>query len=130
MDKHNVVMPSWVARWLANALALLVISFIPFRGGRLIEILGLGAVLFAAAGVGLINTFMRGIFGLFSLPERDLALVIFAVGANLVVLLIADWVLAGGFGFPSRLLGLALSAVLLAAAGGITNLVFGGSEKR
>ncbi|OPZ62642.1 MAG: hypothetical protein BWY85_02021 [Firmicutes bacterium ADurb.Bin506] len=100
MDKHNVVMPSWVARWLANALALLVISFIPFRGGRL------------------------------SLPERDLALVIFAVGANLVVLLIADWVLAGGFGFPSRLLGLALSAVLLAAAGGITNLVFGGSEKR
>lgn len=127
VDKHNVVMPSWVVRWLVNALALLVISFIPFRGGRLIEILGVGSVLLAAGAMGLINTFMRRIFGLFSLPKRDLTLAIFAVGANIVALLITDWVLGRGFGFHSGPLAVAVAAALLAAGGGVVSLAFGGT---
>lgn len=129
MDKHNVVMPSWAVRWLVNALALLIISFLPFRGGRLMDILGLGSVIVAVAAVGLINAFVRQIFSLFSLPQRDISLVLFALGANIVVLLIADAALGKGFGFPGGFFAVLVSAILLALVAVVVGLVYGGAKR-
>ncbi len=129
MDKHNVVMPSWAVRWLVNALALLIISFLPFRGGRLMDILGLGSVIMAVAAVGLINAFVRQIFSLFSLPQRDISLVLFALGANIVVLLIADAALGKGFGFPGGFFAVLVSAILLALVAVVVGLVYGGAKR-
>ena len=48
--------PKWVIKWLINALALLIVSYVPYRGRTLIQIDGAGAALIAAAVLGIVNT--------------------------------------------------------------------------
>ncbi len=58
----QVGMPEWVIKWLINALALLIVSYVPYRGGTLLEIDGAGgAALIAAMVLGIVNTFIRPI---------------------------------------------------------------------
>ena len=76
---------------------------------------------------GLINAFVQQIF-VCSVLE-GISIVLFALGANIVVLLIADAALGKGFGFPGGFFAVLVSAILLALVAVVVGLVYGGAKR-
>ena len=78
-------------RWLVSALALYLTSLV-VRG---IEIHGVGALLFAAATIGILNAVVRPILLLLTLPINILTLGLFTLVINAGMLKIASDVVRG-----------------------------------
>ena len=85
---------------LINALALLIVSHVPYRGRTLIQIDGAGAALIAAAVLGIVNTFIRPIFMIFSLPMQVLTLGLFTLVINALMLSLGAWLMGSAFNIP------------------------------
>jgi putative membrane protein len=78
-------------RWLVSALALYLTSLV-VRG---IEIHGVGALLFAAATIGILNAVVRPILFLLTLPINVLTLGLFTLVINAGMLKLASDVVRG-----------------------------------
>lgn len=99
-------------RWLLNAIALLLVAhFVP---GFAFD--SFGSALIAAAVLGLLNTLVRPVLFLLTLPITLLTLGLFLLVLNAVMLELTDW-LVGGLhitSFWSAIIGaLILSVVTL-----------------
>lgn len=108
-------MKRWVARWLINAVALLLVASI-VKG---IEVHGVFGALLAAGVLGLVNAFIRPIFLLLTLPVTLLSFGLFVVVINAVMLLLTS-ALAPGFsvaGFWAALWGSILLSLVSGAIG-------------
>jgi putative membrane protein len=80
-----------MVRWLVSAVALYLTSLI-VRG---IEIHGLGALLFAAATIGILNAVVRPILFLLTLPINILTLGLFTLVINAGMLKLTSDVVRG-----------------------------------
>jgi putative membrane protein len=78
-------------RWLVSALALYLTSLV-VRG---IEIQGVGALLFAAATIGILNAVVRPVLFLLTLPINILTLGLFTLVINAGMLKLASDVVRG-----------------------------------
>ncbi|MGB4338792.1 MAG: phage holin family protein [Bacillota bacterium] len=126
---NGIMMPSWMARWLINAFALLIVAHIPYGSGNLIKIEGVGAALISAAVLGLINTFIKPIFILLSLPAQILTFGLFTLVINAVILLMADWLLGSALDLPGGLFAAIVASVVLSLTGAALNAVIRGDRK-
>ncbi len=97
-------------RWLAYALAIILISYI-IPG---IEVSGFGSALIAIIIIGLVNAFIRPIVDFITLPINILTLGLFSLIINALLLMLAGY-LSPGFeveGFWSAFFGAILLAIL------------------
>lgn len=77
--------------WILNAIALLAVTyFLPS-----IQVSGLGAALLAALGLGLLNTLVRPVLALLTLPITVLTLGIFYLVLNGLLFWLASALLPG-----------------------------------
>ena len=81
----------WLVKILLNGLALLLVD--QFVSG--IEIKGLTAVLIAAIILGLVNTFIRPILILLTLPITFLSLGLFILVINAITFAFTAWLVDG-----------------------------------
>lgn len=105
-------MRGWVFRWLANALALFLTSYIVTG----IHIDTFWAAVVAAGVLGIVNALVRPILYLLTLPATILTLGLFTFIINALMLQIVDW-LTPGFSidtFWSALLGAVLLSLFSA----------------
>ena len=112
-------MPKLLAVWIVNALALLALPYVVPS----IQVAGLGTALLVAVVLGLINTLLRPLLILLTLPVTLLTLGLFIFIINAFLFQFAGNLVAGFNvgGFTSALLGSiaysliswALSAILL-----------------
>lgn len=88
----------WIARWILNALALYIVAAI-VPG---IHLLNFSSALMAVILIGFINTLLKPILFLLTLPITILTLGIFSLILNALMLLLAGSVISGfrveGFG--------------------------------
>ncbi len=92
-----------LATWIVNALALLALPYVVSS----IQVAGLGTALLVAVVLGLINTLLRPLLVLLTLPVTLLTLGLFIFVINALLFLLAD-TLVDGFhvgGFWSALVG-------------------------
>jgi putative membrane protein len=96
--------------WVLNAVALLAVTWLLPS----IQLTGLGAALIAALGLGLINTLVRPVLALLTLPITVLTLGIFYFVLNGLLFWMASALLPGFHvqGFASALLGAILYGVI------------------
>ncbi len=102
----------WIFRWLANALALFLTSYIVAG----IHINDFWAAVVAAGVLGIVNALVRPILYLLTLPATILTLGLFTFVVNAFMLVIVDWV-TPGFAvdtFWSALLGAVLLSLFSA----------------
>lgn len=110
---------SWVIRWLINTVALLVTAAL--LGG--VEVSGILAALVAAAGMGVVNAFIRPIFLILTLPLNLLTLGLFTFVLNGLMLLLVAALVPG---FVLHGLGAAiLGALLLSLISSLISWVVG-----
>ncbi|MEA4882699.1 MAG: phage holin family protein [Clostridia bacterium] len=120
-------LPGWLVKWLINALALLIVSFIPYGHGRLVEIDGAGAALIAAMVLGIVNTFIRPILMFFSIPMQLLTFGMFTFVVNAAMLLLASWLMGSSFNVPGFWAAV-LASILLSLTGGALNSIIRGDR--
>ena len=125
---NGIMMPSWMARWLINAFALLIVAHIP-RQREPDKDRRVGAALISAAVLGLINTFIKPIFILLSLPAQILTFGLFTLVINAVILLMADWLLGSALDLPGGLFAAIVASVVLSLTGAALNAVIRGDRK-
>ncbi|RIH90431.1 Mycobacterial 4 TMS phage holin, superfamily IV [Calidithermus terrae] len=114
-------MRNLLIRLIVNTVALWVVSSV-YGGVRFAPGSGLGDYLLAGLVLGLVNTFIRPILLLLTLPINLLTLGLFTLVINAVVLMIvAAFTSLDVGGFISALVG----AVLLTVVSYFLNLVFG-----
>ncbi len=104
----------WIARWILNALALYIVaSVVPG-----IHLASFTSALLAVVVIGLINTMLKPLLFVLTLPITVLTLGIFSLVLNALMLLLAGSVLSGfrveGFGaaFVGSIVLSIVSAVL------------------
>ncbi len=104
----------WIARWILNALALYIVaSVVPG-----IHLASFTSALLAVVVIGLINTLLKPLLFVLTLPITVLTLGIFSLVLNALMLLLAGSVLSGfrveGFGaaFVGSIVLSIVSAVL------------------
>jgi putative membrane protein len=120
--------PKWVIKWLINALALLIVSYVPYRGRTLIKIDGAGAALIAAAVLGIVNTFIRPIFMIFSLPMQVLTLGLFTLVINALMLSLGAWLMGSAFNIPGFWAAVLASLLLSIVSSALNRLIRGDSQ--
>ncbi|NLY31141.1 MAG: phage holin family protein [Firmicutes bacterium] len=108
---------SWVARWLVNAIGLLVTAAV-IPG---IEVKSVFTALLAAAVMGVVNAFVRPVFLILTLPLNLLTLGLFTFVLNGLMLLLAA-VFVPGF-TVSGLLASIFGALLLSIVSSIMTRV-------
>ena len=96
--------------WFLNAVALLAVTWLLPS----IQLTGLGAALIAALGLGFINTLVRPVLALLTLPITVLTLGIFYFVLNGLLFWMASALLPGFHvqGFASALLGAILYGLI------------------
>ena len=85
------MMKSILVRWLINALAILLTTYL-IPG---IEVSNLGAILAAAALLGILNALIRPLFILLTLPINILTLGLFTLIINGLLLWMVSWLIKG-----------------------------------
>jgi len=103
---------SLIAKWVLNALSLYIVAQI-LPGIRLADF---GSALIAAIVIGLVNTLVKPILVLLTLPITFITLGLFLLVINAVLLLLASF-LTPGFkvdGFGTALLGSILLSLVTA----------------
>ncbi len=120
--------PGWLVKWLINALALLIVSYVPYRGGKLIRIDGAGAALIAAMVLGIVNTFIRPIFMLLSLPMQLATFGLFTLVINALMLMLGSWMMGSSFDLPGGLVAAIIASVLLSLTSAALNVIIRGDK--
>jgi len=121
-------MPGWLVKWLINALALLIVSYVPYGRGQLIQIDGAGTALIAAMVLGIVNTFIRPIFMLFSLPMQFATFGLFTLVINALMLMLGDWLMGRSFDLPGGLFAAIIASILLGLTGAALNAIIRGDK--
>lgn len=127
-SNDRLTLPGWLVKWLINALALLIVSYVPYRGGKLIHIDGAGAALLASMTLGVVNTFIRPIFMLFSLPMQVLTLGLFTVVVNALMLMIGSWLMGSALRLPGGLFAAIVASILLSLTSAALNVIIRGDR--
>lgn len=125
-NRHGGI-PKWIIKWLINALALLIVSYVPYRGGTLLEIDGAGTALLAAVVLGIVNTFIRPIFMMLSLPMRVLSLGLFTLVINALMLCLGAWLMGSAFNIPGFWAAILASVLLGLVSSALNRLIRGDS---
>jgi putative membrane protein len=121
-------MPGWLVKWLINALALLIVSYVPYGRSQLIRIDGAGAALVAAMVLGIVNTFIRPMFMLFSLPMQFATFGLFTLVINALMLMLGDWLMGSSLDLPGGLFAAIVASVLLSLTGAALNSIIRGDR--
>jgi putative membrane protein len=114
-------------RWVINTAAILATAFL-LRPAFDTKVTIWGAV---AAGLllGLLNTFVRPVFRLLSLPINILTLGLFTLVINGAIVQILSWLM--GDAFHVKNFGWAiLVALLISVITSVINIIVGGDDKR
>lgn len=109
---YNRGMLRWIAQWVVNALALYIVAaLVPG-----IHILNFTSALFAVIIIGLVNTLLKPILFVLTLPVTILTLGIFSLILNALMLLLAGSVISGFRvdGFWAAFLGSILLSIVTA----------------
>lgn len=113
----------WVVRWLVNALALLIISYIPYGEHRLVMIAGLGSALLAPLLLGIANALIRPVLIILSLPIQLLTLGLFTFVINALMLLLVSGLMGSAFDVPGFWAAVLASILLTLISSAITALI-------
>jgi len=127
-NRPHGAMPGWLVKWLINALALLIVSYVPYGRGQLIQIDGAGTALIAAMVLGIVNTFIRPIFMLFSLPMQFATFGLFTLVINALMLMLGDWLMGRSFDLPGGLFAAIIASILLGLTGAALNAIIRGDK--
>jgi putative membrane protein len=97
-------------RWLLSALALLVVTYL-YSG---VQLTSYGSALLAAAVIGLLNTFVRPVLVVLTLPVTIVTLGLFLFVINALLFWAASGLLSGFHvnGFLAALIGSLLYSIL------------------
>ena len=108
---------SLLLRWVAGAVALLLVAFLV--PGIVLD--GVGAAFVAALVLGLINATIKPVVKLFTLPIRLLTLGLFTLVINAVLFALAAWLVPGfdADGVSAVFLGALAYGLLTWAIGGL-----------
>lgn len=108
-----------LARWLVNSVALVVAAYLLPK----IDIASWQAAVIAGALLGLLNTFVRPVLRLVSLPINLLTMGLFTLVINGAILMILDWLMEGLTisGFLWAIVGALVVSILTS----IVNIVIG-----
>lgn len=95
MSRRNggIWVNGFVARWIVVSIALLILPHIT----NAVEIHGLGAVVFGALLLGVVNATVRPVLILLSLPIQILTLGLFTFVINALMLLLVSWIVGPSF---------------------------------
>jgi putative membrane protein len=103
----------WLARWVAGTLSIYLVGAV-LQGPIVVN--DFAAAIWAGLALGLLNTFIRPVLVVFTLPATILTLGLFMLVINAFILLLVDSLVAGieiaGFGWA--LLGALLISVFSA----------------
>ena len=127
-NRPHGAMPGWLVKWLINALALLIVSYVPYGRGQLIQIDGAGAALIAAMVLGIVNTFIRPIFMVFSLPMQFVTFGLFTLVINALMLMLGDWLMGSSLDLPGGLFAAIIASILLSLTGAALNAIIRGDK--
>ena len=127
-DRPHGTMPGWLVKWLINALALLIVSYVPYGRSQLIHIDGAGAALVAAMVLGIVNTFIRPIFIFLSLPMQFATFGLFTLVINALMLMLGDWLMGSSFNLHGGLFAAIIASVLLSLTGAALNWIIRGDR--
>ena len=127
-NRRRGTMPGWLVKWLINALALLIVSYVPYGRGQLIQIDGAGAALVAAMVLGIVNTFIRPVFIFLSLPMQFATFGLFTLVINALMLMLGDWLMGSSFDLPGGLFAAIVASVLLGLTGAALNAIIRGDK--
>lgn len=112
MDRHNAILAGMklIAKWLLSAAALLAVAYL-YSG---VEIKSFSAALIAAFVIGLLNTILRPILVVLTLPVTVVTLGLFLFVINALMFWSAAGILDGFFvrGFGAALIGSLIYSVL------------------
>ncbi|MCR4426850.1 MAG: phage holin family protein [Firmicutes bacterium] len=120
-------LPGWIAKWMINALAILIISYVPYGAGQLVEIEGWGAALIAPLLLGIVNAFIRPILVILSLPVEVLTLGLFTLVINAFMLMLVSWLMGPHFDIPGFWAAV-LASILLSLISGVLNALVRGDR--
>lgn len=115
----------FVLRWIINTLAILAVTkLLPA-----IQIDDFWVAVVAALILGVLNTFVRPILIVATLPINILTLGLFTLVLNGLILQILDWIMGprmtiAGFGWAI------LGALIISVLTGLINILVGGDKKR
>jgi len=112
-------------RWVINTLIILLLAYVP---PHFVSASSLVAGLVAALVLGLVNTFVRPVFRLLSLPISLLTLGLFVLVLNVVVLEILSWIMQPSF-TVSSFVGAIVAAIVISVLTTIVNIVVGAEER-
>jgi len=112
VDRHNAILAGMklIAKWLLSAAALLAVAYL-YSG---VEIKSFSAALIAAFVIGLLNTILRPILVVLTLPVTVVTLGLFLFVINALMFWSAAGILDGFFvrGFGAALIGSLIYSVL------------------
>lgn len=115
----------FVLRWIINTLAILAVTkLLPA-----IQIDDFWVAVVAALILGVLNTFVRPILIVATLPINILTLGLFTLVLNGLILQILDWIMGprmtiAGFGWAI------VGALIISVLTGLINILVGGDKKR
>ena len=112
--------------WLINALALLVISYIPYRGAHLIQIGGLWTAIFVPLVLGVINSLIKPLAFMLAVPQKVGNIFLITLVVNIVLLMFFSYlnILGTSFRIPS-FFGIVLVSILFSAVSVAVSYVTG-----
>jgi putative membrane protein len=106
-------------RWAINSVAIILVAWLLPS----VELVSWQAALIAGILLGVLNTFVRPIFRLVSMPINVLTLGLFTLVINAVILEILDW-LMDGFNISGFLWSI-VAAVLISIVTSVFNIIIG-----
>src|SRR5437879_4534703 len=118
-------MTNWVLRWVVSGVALAIVAQIPGLGITYHD--DLGALALATVVIGLINSLVRPVLALLTLPLNCLTFGMFGFVLNAILFKVAD-ILVEGFEVKG-LLGALVGPIIMGILSGVLNSVLVEREK-
>lgn len=113
---------NWIFTFLVNALAVLLADLLV----QDIHIAGIWSAFLAGAALGIVNTFVRPILILFTLPFTMITLGLFIFIINAATFTIASWLVPGFDVFSFK--GAFFGALVTGVVSWLLNIVFRGGN--
>ena len=111
-------------RWAINTVAIVVAAYVL----PALSVASWKSALVAGVLLGLLNTFVRPIFRLLTLPINVATLGLFVVVTNALILVILDWLMSGLK--IDNFLWAIVTAVIIGVITSVVNILVGDDDKR
>lgn len=114
----------WVLSWVANTIAILLTAYLLPQ----VEVSSVLWAVIAALVLGVLNTLVRPIFTVLTLPLTCLTLGLFILVVNGIMIQLLDWLMGTRFEVSSFIWAI-IAALLISLITTVVNVLVGQSDK-